>query len=341
MLAFFIYSGHLIVESIITMPGEFSLIDKYFSHQQQQRKDVILAQGDDCAIVAPAHHSHLAISTDMLVSGTHFLADADPAHIAHKALASNISDLAAMGAAPAWVSMGIALPDVDEAWLARFCQAFFALADYYGIQLIGGDTTKGPLTITLTVQGTLPEGKGLTRSGANIGDWIYVTGSLGDAKAGLDVILNQRVSDDIELNERLIQSHFMATPRVLGGIALRDIASSAIDISDGLVSDLGHILTRSEVGARIDVAALPTSKDLQLFLHDEDLIQHYALTSGEEYELCFTVPEANRGQLEVALSNTPFSCIGRITGTGQLDLHRNNIPLDWNVKGFDHFKVTT
>ncbi|MGF1775658.1 thiamine-phosphate kinase [Vibrio nomapromontoriensis] len=322
------------------MSGEFSLIDKYFAHQQQQRKDVILAQGDDCAIVAPAQNSHIAISTDMLVSGTHFLADANPAHIAHKALASNISDLAAMGASPAWVSMGIALPKVDDAWLEVFTTTFFKLADYYGIQLIGGDTTKGPLSITLTVQGTLPEGKGLTRSGANVGDWIYVTGTLGDAKAGLDVILQQRMSDDAALNEHLVEQHFMSTPRVLSGMALRDIASSAIDISDGLVSDLGHILARSDVGARIDVAELPISPALTAFLQQEDERQYYALTSGEEYELCFTVPETNRGQLEVALSNTPFRCIGRITGTRHLELHRNNIPLDWNVSGFDHFKVT-
>ncbi|SEG55187.1 thiamine-phosphate kinase [Vibrio hangzhouensis] len=321
------------------MAGEFSLIDKYFAHRQQQRKDVILAQGDDCAIVAPASGTHIAISTDTLVSGTHFLADADPAWIAHKALASNISDLAAMGASPCWVSMGISLPEVDEPWLERFCQAFFELADYYGVQLIGGDTTRGPLAITLTVQGSLPEGKALTRSGASVGDWIYVTGSLGDAKAGLDVILEKNISDDSALNKELERRHFESVPRVLAGLALRDVASAAIDISDGLISDLGHILKRSNVGARVDVAKLPLSTELRAFIKDDTQARQYALTSGEEYELCFTVPEANRGQLEVALVNTPFTCIGQITGTEYLELHENEQTLNWQLGGFDHFKV--
>ncbi|MGF1773945.1 thiamine-phosphate kinase [Vibrio wakamikoensis] len=320
------------------MSGEFSLIDKYFAHKQQNRKDVILAQGDDCAIVAPTAGSHIAISTDTLVAGTHFLADANPAQIAHKALASNISDLVAMGASPAWVSMGISLPEINTAWLERFSNAFFKLADYYGIQLIGGDTTKGPLTITLTVQGTLPEGKALTRHGAQSGDWVYVTGQLGDAKAGLDVILENNISADTSLNQELQRRHFEATPRVLAGIALRDIASAAIDISDGLVADLGHILKRSKVGARLNVAALPTSKELLQFVGSRALAQQYALTSGEEYELCFTVPEANRGQLEVALSNTPFTCIGQLTGTEYIELHNDDAPVDWQLDGFDHFK---
>lgn len=320
------------------MSGEFSLIDKYFAHKQQSRKDVVLAQGDDCAIVAPSNGSHIAISTDTLVSGTHFLADADPAHIAHKALASNISDLVAMGASPAWVSMGISLPEMNASWLERFSSAFFKLADYYGIQLIGGDTTRGPLTITLTVQGLVPEGKALTRHGAESGDWIYVTGKLGDAKAGLDVILEKNISGDRELNSELQRRHFEATPRVLAGLALRDIASSAIDISDGLVSDLGHILKRSNVGARLNVAELPFSDELVRFVGGKEEAQQYALTSGEEYELCFTVPEANRGQLEVALSTTPFTCIGQITGTGQLELHNNDAPVSWQLDGFDHFK---
>lgn len=215
---------------------------------------------------------------------------------------------------------------------------FFKLADYYGIQLIGGDTTKGPLTITLTVQGTLPEGKALTRHGAKSGDWVYVTGQLGDAKAGLDVILESNISADSSLNHELQRRHFEATPRVLAGIALRDIASAAIDISDGLVADLGHILKRSKVGARLNVAALPISQELQKFVGSRTLAQQYALTSGEEYELCFTVPEANRGQLEVALSNTPFTCIGQLTGTEYLELHNDDAPVDWQLDGFDHFK---
>jgi thiamine-monophosphate kinase len=322
------------------MLGEFNLIDKYFSHQPIERKDVYLAIGDDCALVKPPENVRIAISTDTLVAGIHFLPDANPAWVAHKALASNISDLSAMGATPAWVSLALTLPEVNEEWLAPFCCGFFELANYYNIKLIGGDTTKGPLSITLTVHGFVPADKALLRSGAKVGDWIYVTGQLGDSKAGLDVILDdtQRVrpfSDELE------RRHFLSVPRVLAGQALLNIASAAIDISDGLISDLQHILTQSNVGASIDVDCLPTSNELMAFCnHDESVAQCYALTSGEEYELCFTVAEENKGALESALSHTgtAISCIGQIRAKGQLVLHNKGIPVIWDLKGYDHFK---
>ncbi|MDW2204990.1 thiamine-phosphate kinase, partial [Vibrio sp. 1636] len=192
------------------MSGEFNLIDKYFVGRQNQRKDVHLAAGDDCALVKAPANVQIAISTDTLVAGTHFLPHANPAWVAHKALASNISDLAAMGATPAWVSFALTMPEADEEWLAPFCDAFFELADYFGIQLIGGDTTKGPLSLTLTVQGFVPEGKALTRSGAKVGDWVYVTGNLGDAKAGLDVILDETLRSRIGADE-LEKAHYLST----------------------------------------------------------------------------------------------------------------------------------
>ncbi len=321
------------------MSGEFNLIEKYFVGRQQQRKDVLLAAGDDCAIVQVPDNLSVAISTDTLVAGTHFLSKADPAWVAHKALASNISDLAAMGATPAWVSFALTMPEPDEAWLAPFCDAFFKLADYFGIQLIGGDTTKGPLSLTLTVQGLVDPTKALKRDGAEVGDWIYVTGSLGDSKAGLDVVLDPRLQMK-PYAEILEQRHYLSTPRVLVGQALLGLASSAIDISDGLISDLKHILNRSEVGASIDVAALPVSNELIQFVGDRHTAFQYALSSGEEYELCFTVPEQNKGSLDSVLAHcgASITCIGQIRPQGTFELHSAGSAIDWQLNGYDHFK---
>ncbi|WP_070970841.1 thiamine-phosphate kinase [Vibrio sonorensis] len=321
------------------MNGEFNLIDKYFVGKQKQRKDVLLAAGDDCAIVQAPDNLAIAISTDTLVEGTHFLKNADPAWVAHKALASNISDLAAMGATPSWVSFALTMPEVDEEWLKPFCDAFFKLADYYDIQLIGGDTTKGPLAITLTIQGFVPVEGALKRSGANVGDWIYVTGNLGDSKAGLDVILDSNKREHPHADE-LEKRHFVSSPRVLTGQALQGVATSAIDISDGLISDLGHILKSSNVGASVDVSQLPISDELVAFLGSQEKALQYALSSGEEYELCFTVDSNAKSSLETLLvhTGTPVSCIGMIRPQGRIELHRDGEELDWDLTGFDHFK---
>ncbi|MDE1210918.1 thiamine-phosphate kinase [Vibrio aestuarianus] len=322
------------------MSGEFNLINRYFSNRQPQRKDVFLALGDDCALVKPPENVRIAISTDTLVAGTHFLIDANPAWVAHKALASNISDLAAMGATPAWVSFALTMPTPDEAWLKPFCDAFFELANYYNIQLIGGDTTKGPLSLTLTVQGFVPQEQALLRSGAKVGDWVYVTGDLGDSKAGLDVIINNTLRAKpfaLELEKR----HYLSTPRILAGQALLNLASAAIDISDGLVSDIKHILERSQVGVSLDVATLPLSQELLQFADSLETAQQYALTSGEEYELCFTVPEQNKGSIESALAHCgcKVSCIGQIRPQGTFELHHQGQVLNWQLNGYDHFKV--
>jgi thiamine-monophosphate kinase len=321
------------------MSGEFSLIKRYFTDKQSKRKDVHLDIGDDCSIVKVPDNSRLAITTDTLVAGTHFLPDANPAWVAHKALVSNVSDLAAMGARPAWCTLAISLPSVDEAWLERFSAAFFELADYYNVKLIGGDTTKGPLSITLTLHGFLPNDYALVRHNARAGDWIYVTGTLGDSKAGLDVILNNALRGQ-PFADLLEQRHYLATPRVLVGQALLNVASCAIDISDGLVSDIQHILQASQVGASIDVNLLPLSNELLSFLNgDREKAMQYALTSGEEYELCFVVPPYNIGALESHLShcNTPYHCIGQIRGKDGLELHNDGQTLQWKLSGFDHF----
>ncbi|MGD8173203.1 thiamine-phosphate kinase [Vibrio sp. TRT 21S02] len=322
------------------MAGEFNLIEKYFVARQPNRADVILAAGDDCAIVSVAQGQHVAISTDTLVAGTHFLADADPAMVAHKALASNISDLAAMGATPAWVSFALTMPEVDEAWLKPFCDSFFALADQFNIQLIGGDTTKGPLSLTLTVQGLIPSGQSLRRDNAQVGDRIYVTGDLGDSKAGLDVILDPSLSTR-PFAQQLMRRHYLSTPQIALGEALRGIASAAIDISDGLISDLQHILRRSGLGARVDIDTLPFSQELCEFIGSREGAQRYALTSGEEYELCFTVPDSKREEFEQVISThaVKVSCIGQTCHGSDIELHQNSLALDWQLSGYDHFKV--
>ncbi|WIH26547.1 thiamine-phosphate kinase [Photobacterium damselae] len=320
--------------------NEFELITRYFENQAVNRKDVTLSIGDDCALLEVPAGCHLAVSTDSLVAGTHFLADADPALVAHKALASNISDLAAMGATPAWVSLALTMPDPDETWLSEFCRGFFALAEYYNIELIGGDTTKGPLSLTLTVQGFIPHGQALTRRGAKAGDWIYVTGNLGDSAAGLAVILGQENGLSSSLAETLVQRHYISQPRVLAGQALRGIASAALDISDGLISDLGHILKQSQVGAEIDVTKLPLSPELLQFAgHNVEQAQKLALTSGEEYELCFTVPEHNRGALDTALAHAgvKVTCIGQLVPALGVTLKNSDVELDWQLTGWDHF----
>ncbi|NOI66571.1 thiamine-phosphate kinase [Vibrio sp. 99-8-1] len=322
------------------MSGEFSLIEKYFTHRQSQRKDVLLAAGDDCAIVTAPENARIAITTDTLVAGTHFLFDADPAWIAHKALASNLSDLAAMGATPAWASMALTLPQQDDVWLQKFSDAFFELADYFSIQLIGGDTTKGPLAITLTVQGFVPENQALRRDGAQLGDWIYVTGDLGSSKAGLQVILDE-TKRSRPFAEQLEQAHYLSTPRILAGQSLLNIASSCVDISDGLLADLGHILHRSQLGAYIDVDNLPLSKYLIEYCGDHEAAQKMALTSGEEYELCFTVPEQFRGSIDSSLSHigTTVTCIGQIRPQGVFELSKQGKRLNWELNGYDHFEV--
>ncbi|WP_114766500.1 thiamine-phosphate kinase [Vibrio rhodolitus] len=322
------------------MSGEFNLIEKYFVGRQAQRSDVVLAAGDDCALVAASTGTLIAISTDTLVADTHFLSSANPAWVAHKALASNISDLAAMGATPAWVSFALTMPEVDETWLAPFCDSFFALADQYGLQLIGGDTTKGPLSITLTVQGLLPQGEALERSGAKVGDGVYVTGFLGDSKAGLDVVLEPANLSKPYARE-LEKRHYFSTPRTQVGEALRGIASAAIDISDGVISDLGHILKRSGVGAQLQVEQLPLSEQLLGFVGSEQQAQQYALTSGEEYELCFTLADGNQQRMWQAVSeiDCQITRIGTINDSGKLTLTQQGQALAWQLNGYDHFKT--
>lgn len=319
--------------------GEFSLIKQYFTSQPVKRKDVSTGIGDDCVILTVPEKQQVAISTDTLVSGIHFLPTISPEDLAYKALAVNISDLAAVGADPAWASLALTLPKVDNDWLEAFSRSLFALAEYYSIQLIGGDTTKGPLSLTITIQGLVPQGMALLRSGAKIGDWIYVTGFLGDSAAGLAVLQNRLQPSQPESRDYFITRHLRPQPRLLQGQALRSLASAAIDISDGLISDLNHILTASGCGARINLDALPYSTAMKSQVSKEQA-EIWALSGGEDYELCFTVPEINRGALDIALAHTgaDFHCIGQIMPIAEgIRYLREGKEVHPNLKGFDHF----
>ncbi|HCM1958990.1 TPA: thiamine-phosphate kinase [Salmonella enterica subsp. houtenae serovar 43:z4,z23:-] len=319
--------------------GEFSLIARYFDRVRSSRFDVETGIGDDCALLNIPEKQTLAISTDTLVAGNHFLPDIDPADLAYKALAVNLSDLAAMGADPAWLTLALTLPEVDEPWLEAFSDSLFELLNYYDMQLIGGDTTRGPLSMTLGIHGYIPAGRALKRSGAKPGDWIYITGTPGDSAAGLAVLQNRLLVAEETDARYFIKRHLRPTPRILHGQALRDIASAAIDLSDGLISDLGHIVKASGCGARVDVDALPKS-DAMMRHVDAGQAQRWALSGGEDYELCFTVPELNRGALDVAIGQlgVPFTCVGQMSADVEgLNFVRDGMPVTFDWKGYDHF----
>lgn len=321
--------------------GEFSLIARYFDRVRTARLDVEAGIGDDCALLNVPEKQTLAISTDTLVSGIHFLPDIDPRDLGYKALAVNLSDLAAMGATPAWLTLALTLPEVDEAWLSAFSDSLFEQLSYYEMQLIGGDTTRGPLSMTLGIHGLVPVGRALKRSGARPGDWIYVTGTPGDSAAGLAILQKELHVSHAQCADYLVQRHLRPTPRVLQGQALRERASAAIDLSDGLISDLGHILKASDCGARIELNDFPLSESLRSVTTLEQA-QRWALSGGEDYELCFTVPELNRGALDVALGHlgVPFTCIGQVMPPSEgMQFVRDGEPVNLNWKGYDHFKT--
>ena len=316
--------------------SEFALIERYFNKQELQRSDVLLGQGDDCAVVNTTPQTNIAVTTDTMVAGIHFDAQVPPRAIGHKLVAVNLSDLAAMGAEPAWLSLALTLPEVDQAWLESFAAGMYEVAGYYNCQLIGGDTTRGPLTLTLTAQGLLPEGQRLTRHGARPGDWIFVSGFLGDAAAALAIQRGELEASSFvqgKLEERLCYP----TPRVALGQALRNVATSCIDISDGLVADLQHILSRSGVGARVFLHQIPYSECLQGLPATQR--QSFALHGGDDYELCFTVPEEMRGSLDTMLahSGVRLTCVGQIDRQQGLRFFDEQQEIDITACGYQHF----
>ncbi|MGL1955922.1 MAG: thiamine-phosphate kinase [Colwellia sp.] len=319
---------------------EFELIKNFFTEQSVKRKDVALGIGDDCAVVEPPKNQSIVITTDTLVAGVHFPLTTSPRAIGHKAIAVNLSDIAAMGAKPSWISLAITLPEVDQKWLTEFSQGVFELCEYYNVELIGGDTTQGPLSITITAQGLVPSGKYLTRAGAKAGDWLYVTGELGSAALALQHINGKVALQEADILEMQTKLDY-PNPRVLAGQTLREFASSAIDLSDGLISDLGHLCKTSDVGANIVLDALPLSTILRAAL-PRDEANSLALVGGDDYELLFTVAEDNKVGMETALSHagTTITCIGQINTSRSITTTLNNKPVPINTSGFEHFSVT-
>jgi len=317
---------------------EFELIKYFFTEQAVKRKDVLLGIGDDCAVVSSTEKQDIVVTTDTLVAGIHFPFDTSPKAIGHKAVAVNLSDIAAMGAKPSWISLAITLPEVNEEWLTEFCAGVFELCEHYNVQLIGGDTTQGPLSITITAQGLTPEGKYLSRSGAKSGDWLYVTGDLGDAALALQHHKKQILTDHY-LVEQVQEKLDYPKPRVLAGQALREYASAAIDISDGLLADLGHLCRASNVGVNVILDDIPLSDAMRKSQLFDDAI-HFALNGGDDYELLFTVSEDNKVGMETALSHAGVnvSCIGQINASQTLSTTLNNKIVPINDSGFQHFE---
>jgi len=313
--------------------SEFDLIRRFFSEQSLQRADVPLGIGDDAALLAPPPGKLLAISVDTLIAGVHFPLDTAARAVGHKSLAVNLSDLAAMGAEPAWATLALSLPTTDDSWLTGFSQGFFTLAREHGVQLVGGDTTRGPLSITMQVTGFVAQGQALTRSGAQVGDGIYLTGSIGDAGLGLHLYQQGAAVKDPN-TEALIHRLEFPAPRVSAGLTLRGRASSAIDVSDGLAADLGHVLTASSVGADIQIEQLPLSSAYRTFAGAD----HWqaAVSAGDDYELCFTLPAGQAAVLDEL--DCPCTRIGVISATAGLRWHAaNGTSITIDHTGFDHF----
>ena len=318
--------------------GEFDLIARYFTRPARR---AVVGVGDDCALWQPQAGMQLAISTDMLVEGRHFLSTVSPQRLGHKSLAVNLSDLAASGAKPLAFTLSLALPRIDEAWLKGFSEGLLALADLHQCELIGGDTTQGPLTIGITVFGEVPPGDALLRNGAQVGDDIYISGSVGDARLALEVFRgNLSVSAEDFETARLRMEQ--PEPRVALGMALRGIANACIDVSDGLAGDLGHMLKASQTGAVLttdwiqDSAAISVALQALPFARRLDM----ALAGGDDYELLFTAPPDQADAVQEAANDCDVSitCIGRITsGSGLQVLDAQGLPMSRRFASFDHF----
>jgi thiamine-monophosphate kinase len=331
--------------------GEFDLIQRFFkagadAMRSNDEKLITLGIGDDCALLKPAAGEEIAITTDMLVEGRHFFMGANPELLGRKALAVNLSDLAAMGAKPIGFTLAIALPKVDTVWLDAFAKGLFAIANQYSCPLIGGDTTAGPLTISITAFGSIPSGKAIRRSGAKAGDDIWVSGTVGDARLALAALRHEMNLPENDLKQIEHRMH-NPTPRVELGMKIRGIASAALDISDGLLGDLQHILKQSQVSAEVFLDQLPKSETLQK--QSENIQNQFAASGGDDYEICFTALITKRGaidEISTAL-NLPLSRIGSITEkVGAVEkvylLNKNGDLLDQTksdalLKSFDHF----
>ncbi len=322
--------------------SEFQLIDRVFAAGAAARPDVSLGIGDDAALLSVPAGMELAVAIDGLHAGIHFPHGTEPKAIGHKALAVNLSDLAAMGAEPAWATLFLSLPDPDEGFARGFADGFFQLARRFGIALVGGDTVHGPLCAVVQAHGFVPQGKALRRGGARPGDGIYVTGSLGDAGAGLGIVQGtfEAGGADAEFLRRRLD---FPEPRISAGHALLGVASAAIDISDGLLSDLGHVLTQSGVGGRLEIERLPRSEVLLRALPEAVGID-LALKAGDDYELCFTVSPENESRLHAVAAGVdcPITRVGRVESEAGLRLvGPNGSAYPCEGTGYDHFAAGT
>ena len=334
------------------MPSEFKLIQQYFT---RPTRHTALGVGDDAALINLTQGMQLTISTDMLVAGTHFFHDAAPYSIGWKSLAVNISDMAAMGAQAKWATLAIALPNfsanstfvtaeelhITPDWLSEFSKGFFDCADAFNVDLIGGDTTRGPLNISVTIMGEVPIGQALRRDGAQLDDDIWVSGTLGDAAMALAILQNRYAVDknwpDNELQKWMLSLH-KPHPRAALGSALRGIATSCIDVSDGLIADLGHLLTASNLGAEITLERLPMSLYNLNYL-DDTVVQQCVLAGGDDYELCFSAPKSAREQI-IALGiklDLQITHIGSTHADIGLQAMYKNTEIKLIKQGFDHF----
>ncbi len=314
--------------------SEFDLIRRHFTWPAA-RRDVTLGVGDDAALLqVPAGHE-LAVSVDTLVAGVHFPQETPAGALGHKALAVNLSDLAAMGADPAWATLALTLPEADDTWVAEFSAGFQALAREYPVDLVGGDTTRGPLSVTVQVMGLVPQGKALRRSGARAGDGIYVTGTLGDGALGLRLLAQQSEIDPA--GQRLVERLMRPRPRIQAGIALRHSAHAAIDISDGLLADLGHVLDASGVGARIHLAQLPLSDEF-LAVSGEVIDWSLPLSGGDDYELLFTMPPDMEFLIGTQPGGVRWTRIGTVERSAGLHVEdMDGQPMSLSRFGYQHF----
>jgi thiamine-monophosphate kinase len=319
------------------MPSEFDLIRRHFTRATGHTD---LAVGDDAALLSPRPGMQLAVSTDMLVCGTHFLPDAEPGALGWKTLAVNVSDLAAMGAEPRWALLALALPDADESWIAAFSTGFFDCAARFGVDVVGGDTTRGPLNLCVTVFGELPYGRAITRAGARAGDDVWVSGWPGRAALGL-AQLRGELALTADGARGCVEALTRPQPRVATGLALRGHASAMLDVSDGLLGDLAHILEQSAVGATVEVAALPLAA-LQALGAPPAHARAALLAGGDDYELLFAAPPSQRDAIAhvAATTGVPLTRIGHITpAPGELLLREPDGRLVRpDALGYDHFK---
>lgn len=313
------------------MSNEFEIIDRYFRGPLDA--DVVLGVGDDAAVVKLT--GSVVVAVDTLVGGVHFPPDSAPRSIGHRALAVNLSDLAAMGAAPKYATLALTLPEARDDWLEEFAAGFFDLANRFEVGLIGGDITRGPLTVTVQVLGLAPDDKFLTRGGGRVGDGVYVTGTLGDSAAAMVLHATQRESSAAA---KLLARFSYPEPRMTAGLALNALASAAIDISDGLVADLGHVCRQSGCGARIDVEQLPLSAELREAVGGDRAVE-LALTGGDDYELCFAMATARSDVAERALSaaGVQMTRIGELVEGRGVACYRRGEPMPISTSGFMHF----